>query len=500
MKFIKDRVEYTIPKRCERIFCIPVKNTIEYKVSSKACKQYKDILIDYEKNFGHIDNIFTTKIQKRELTEGDLVYFIPNEGADKTVQAIMPVPLSRVTDSRTLGERLPHKNLLPCIHDVNEDLSSGMLDSLDKKLLSIHPEGLCPACRLFGTTYYKGRVRFGFANLMNKPKWLVERENGYGGYVTLPLLERPRLTWSVPSDKCDVPRRKFYVHHNGWQEVLRNNDITPKTENNRTVEPLAAGNRFTFDVHFENLREWELGLLCYCLELEPGMGHKLGMGKPLGFGSVKIAIEKLQTFTVHQDGINWKSSENEIGIYVQKGREKLVEWFIPLTPHKNMEWNKVEHIKDLRSLLSIPDNKPTVKYPILNKDAEGAIPDYTYERLSDTKLLPHDKRVEHLRTPWNPWNIFVKEAGYSPSEKSDEKGSGTIRTKPKSLPSVKSIGKVKWFDEGKGLGILVMDDGKEVSISKNSIRRNILLKKGQKVTFHIVQRLIPKAEDIEIAK
>lgn len=500
LKFIKDRVEYTIPKRCERIFCIPVKNTIEYKVSSKVCKQYKDVLSDYEKNFGHINKIFTTKIQKRELTDGDLVYFIPNEGADKTAQAIMPVPLSRITDSRTLGERLPHKNLLPCVHEVNEGLLSGILDSLDKKLLSIHPEGLCPTCRLFGTTYYKGRVRFGFANLINKPKWLTERENGCGGYVTLPLLERPRLTWSVPSDKCDVPGRKFYVHHNGWQEVLRNNDITPKTENNRTVEPLAADNRFTFDVYFENLREWELGLLCYCLELEPGMGHKLGMGKPLGFGSVKIAIERLQTFTVHQDDINWKPSENEIGVYVQRGREKLVEWFTPSDSHKNMEWNEVKHIKDLRSLLSIPDDKPTVKYPALNKGAEGAISDYTYERLSDTKLLPHDKRVEYLRTPWGPWNAFVKEAEYSTSENSDEKGRETIRTKPKSLPSVKSIGKVKWFDEGKGFGILIMDDGKEVSISKNSIRGNNLLKKDQKVTFHIVQGLIPKAEDIEIAK
>lgn len=508
LTFIKGGMQYSIPKRCERIFVVPSRSANPYTIPVNVREQYRNILKDYENNFGHIDDKFRTFIRSKELSDGDLVYFLPEENGKNEIKAVMPVPLSRITDDNPLGERLPNQELRPCIRGYWGDVPDSLKEYFYWNLFSIHPEGLCPACRLFGTTSYRGRVRFGFAGLSNKPKWLIPipDENNAGGSLTLPLLERPRPTWSIPSDKHNVPGRKFYVHHNGWQEVLKNKDIIPKTENNRTVEPLDKDNEFTFDVYFENLREWELGLLCYCLELEPGMGHKLGMGKPLGFGSVRIAIKRLQTFTVHQDGMNWKSSEDEIEVYLQKGKEKLVEWFTPSTPSQKMRWDEIKHIKDLRSLLGIPDCESTVKYPTLNKDTEGSMPDYTYERLSDTKLLPHDKRVEYLQTPWNPWNAFVKEAGSLNSEKSDEKGNGKKRSenilkKPKPPPSEKSVGTVKWFDESKGTGMLVMGDGRMVSITIDSIRGSSRPKEGQKAIFRIVHKgIMPRAEDVEIVE
>ena len=137
------------------------------------------------------------------LKNGDLVYVILDKQTD-VAKEIIPVQISRHMDGELLGSKMPDGNLRPCCG--REVLEEGLLKDIDdslsllpqlNKLFSIHPNGLCPACRLFGTTYYKGRVRFGFAHLSNGPKWLIPGENDAGGALTLPLLERPRPTWSI---------------------------------------------------------------------------------------------------------------------------------------------------------------------------------------------------------------------------------------------------------------------------------------------------------------
>ena len=59
------------------------------------------------------------------------------------------------------------------------------------------------------------------------------------------------------------------------------------------IIPLKPGVRFTFRVHFENLRNYELGAVAWALqpaaESNRAYRHKLGMGKPLGMGSVRIS-------------------------------------------------------------------------------------------------------------------------------------------------------------------------------------------------------------------
>ncbi|RIK38192.1 MAG: TIGR03986 family CRISPR-associated RAMP protein, partial [Chloroflexi bacterium] len=63
------------------------------------------------------------------------------------------------------------------------------------------------------------------------------------------------------------------------------------------MRPLRAGVTFRFTLHFENLADWELGALLWALLLPVQDGktycHKLGMGKPLGLGSVQIALQEL---------------------------------------------------------------------------------------------------------------------------------------------------------------------------------------------------------------
>lgn len=54
------------------------------------------------------------------------------------------------------------------------------------------------------------------------------------------------------------------------------------------IKPVNLGVTFKFRIHFENLKDEELGALLWVLKLPQNHFQKLGMGKPLGMGAVEI--------------------------------------------------------------------------------------------------------------------------------------------------------------------------------------------------------------------
>ena len=54
------------------------------------------------------------------------------------------------------------------------------------------------------------------------------------------------------------------------------------------IYPVKKGTIFMGQIRLENLSDLELGALLSALQLHSGKRHQLGMGKPLGMGSVKI--------------------------------------------------------------------------------------------------------------------------------------------------------------------------------------------------------------------
>jgi CRISPR/Cas system CSM-associated protein Csm3 (group 7 of RAMP superfamily) len=59
------------------------------------------------------------------------------------------------------------------------------------------------------------------------------------------------------------------------------------------VEPISPGQSFQFEIKFENLDTNELGLLCASLRPSETFEHRLGMGRPIGLGSVKLEVGAL---------------------------------------------------------------------------------------------------------------------------------------------------------------------------------------------------------------
>lgn len=62
------------------------------------------------------------------------------------------------------------------------------------------------------------------------------------------------------------------------------------------LRPLPAGTRFSGVIRYRNLRPEELGLLLWALRLEEDCFQTVGMGKPYGYGRMRLSIDELREF------------------------------------------------------------------------------------------------------------------------------------------------------------------------------------------------------------
>ena len=152
---------------------------------------------------------------------------------------------------------------------------------------------LCAACRLFGViqgeaVHAQGRVLFTDAVLSHGT---LEAQA-----IKLPELSSPKPYHYAIYSKTrrqggEIAGRKFFYHHRAPSPA------SPEwsTRANGMTEVAPVGTRFAFTVMLQALTASELARLVACLVLTAGLGHKVGMGKPIGFGSCRIAILPAQS-------------------------------------------------------------------------------------------------------------------------------------------------------------------------------------------------------------
>jgi len=143
----------------------------------------------------------------------------------------------------------------------------------------ISVDHLCIACRLFGAQDYQAHISFEDAVA---PK---------GSLVLLgvPLLWTPArggrgLPKSYLNNRDNAKGRKFYPHAKPAQGADPRTCIKTGTH----IE--------NWRVHFLNLTEAELGVLLTALGLHPKYQFpiKVGGGKPVGLGSIKLSLDAMQ--------------------------------------------------------------------------------------------------------------------------------------------------------------------------------------------------------------
>lgn len=88
--------------------------------------------------------------------------------------------------------------------------------------------------------------------------------------------------------------RKVYLHHPAQQIDARMFESKYREQKLRDqkvrIKPLRPGVSFDFQVGYENLSDAELALLLTALRPSADFRHRIGMGKPLGLGTVRIDV------------------------------------------------------------------------------------------------------------------------------------------------------------------------------------------------------------------
>jgi len=158
------------------------------------------------------------------------------------------------------------------------------------------------------------------------PSMYFKKAHGGGAYIPKTKLN--------PNEHAPQGR-KFYLHHRPsekepWKTADDGKDLSQKMR----VRPVRENTVFYFHCNFDNLSGLELGALLYALRPAPEFRHKLGLGKPIGLGRVRI--DPVGLFVVDRSGryssggllkpryaYAWHSSEDQVEELPDRyGREK----------------------------------------------------------------------------------------------------------------------------------------------------------------------------------
>ncbi|MEW6127210.1 MAG: TIGR03986 family CRISPR-associated RAMP protein [Acidobacteriota bacterium] len=131
------------------------------------------------------------------------------------------------------------------------------------------------------------------------PAMYFKNADGTGGYIAKDKLEPIiRNKEENPIGGHSPQGRKFYLHHNSsGSQNWKSKNLDPQTfKLKMQAMPVKENSVFYFHLDFDNLNDDELGALLYALRPTKEFRHKLGLGKPIGLG--RIRIEPLGLFLV----------------------------------------------------------------------------------------------------------------------------------------------------------------------------------------------------------
>jgi len=215
--------------------------------------------------------------------------------------------LFRIAYKKTIGDHLPHLLI--------EDNHINKIDF---------------AHAIFGNTAkdskdsFSGRVFFEDAKLVDPiinpfieekiPKILLgPKPTTFQHYLEQDSTNPKKLKHYNSENETLIRGNKFYWHKSGkkWEEDQQISNKKIKTK----IKPVKSNIHFRFRIRYENLTENELGALLFALKLPDGCAHKIGMGKPIGLGSVKInptlfIVERDKRYSTLFDNSGWALADS----------------------------------------------------------------------------------------------------------------------------------------------------------------------------------------------
>lgn len=369
---------------------------------------------------------------------------------------------------------------------------------------------LCPACRLFGIANSNvaqgSRVRFSdllpvkkvndWKEYYDKPRTLdplavphLENTEFYLKKHKLKPVDPDGEVWFWTYDYYTVKKkngevvvklyhpeisgRKFY-----WNNLSGVKECGTQTPLNRTVRTVCPGVEFTGKIYFDEINETQLKQLIYILTYtsDGKHGYKMGMGKPLGLGSVELSVKDQKDISIRvfdEEGYrvtqkigNAPIDPEEIhksSFKALKLDEKAEKSFEMITRYlededmKRIHYPKIDGEKKEEGFRWFGENRVYHKFSDNNK-----MEDMEMDSSPKSRLQIEIKNALPVLDEGNiPWILFDR----------DQRISGTV----------------KFFDKDKNYGYIAVEDSSDdykVSLGKyNPDIHAGDLRKGCKVTF-----------------
>lgn len=232
---------------------------------------------------------------------------------------------------------------------------------------------LCKACALFGMASEEkigSRIRITDAIAQNwtEDKWmkgvtlreLSSPKPSYLPFYTKPatdsLESKGRQSWSY-DEGAEIRGRKFYWHAQPGTTYYRSE--VGKNKRNTTMDLVDCGAAFVFQVYYDHISTEQLEELIWTLTLgdnreDSSLCYKIGHGKPIGLGSVKIVVDK-KTERCYENGYHISVTE--------KAQLAICDSLAKANP---LQWRELQKILDR--------NTTNINYPNRNKRIPVAYP------------------------------------------------------------------------------------------------------------------------------
>ncbi len=151
------------------------------------------------------------------------------------------------------------------------------------------PKPPSPALYFKGKTDFKGKNRY----ISKASLSIADGDQPQGRKIYLHAMRDDANKNIVQLDKNGYRARSDTEHPLFFPWESKSNHYPPDKEDDRanlkaSITPLREKTVFYFHIDFDNLSREELELLCFALRPFASFRHKLGMGKPIGLGSVRI--------------------------------------------------------------------------------------------------------------------------------------------------------------------------------------------------------------------
>lgn len=351
------------------------------KCSKPSVFVNKNIAVD-----NNIDDIYI-----KCLDENINLYDLEQSGANKGKQKIVGREYREAFDKMIKGE-----GDLPVFYSVGKNGSYEFAPSqISRDVYPITPQNkingydvctdvdnCCPACSLFGfrseNESKASRVRFSDAKAIGKisvdeiqlPILLGPKMSAFEFYLRNDSKSK-RFNFSVFNDDTKLSGRKMYWHHPKLNIDKFTNNNSNRDDLKDTMEVVTDG-KFVFNIYFDDIFEEELNILLYSLNLGSSWRRhkneeyclKIGRGKSVGLGSVKIDIDGIYYRKYYKVDNNTQNMPYKI----IAGRDIMMQGddFVVNIEHNNkISSENLSIIKTVLKFNTIPGNK-VICYPSLN--------------------------------------------------------------------------------------------------------------------------------------